>query len=114
MAKAQTTEDEQVFDLTVLEDGQLTLLEKQIEGERKRRAAEREVLVTDRIAQVAAEFGMSVDKVCELAKVRKTGQPPKYRHPENPQKTWTGKGRRPDWVKEFQNNGGDIETCRIA
>lgn len=26
--------------------------------------------------------------------------PPKYRHPENPELVWSGRGNRPNWVKE--------------
>ncbi len=25
---------------------------------------------------------------------------PKYRHPENPDMTWSGRGRQPNWLKE--------------
>lgn len=31
--------------------------------------------------------------------------PPKYRHPENPDLTWTGKGRAPRWVHEYGLKG---------
>lgn len=30
---------------------------------------------------------------------------PKYRHPENPEVTWTGKGRQPNWIKEAEAAG---------
>ena len=33
----------------------------------------------------------------------------KYRHPENPDKTWTGKGRQPAWYKEHVEKGGNPE-----
>lgn len=36
--------------------------------------------------------------------------PPKYRNPQNPDQTWTGKGRRPEWIKAAQDKGIDIET----
>ena len=28
--------------------------------------------------------------------------PPKYRNPENPEQTWTGRGNKPAWVREFE------------
>ena len=31
--------------------------------------------------------------------------PPKYRHPENPELTWSGRGRQPDWIKDALENG---------
>ena len=33
----------------------------------------------------------------------------KYRHPENREKTWTGKGRQPAWYKEHIEKGGKPE-----
>jgi len=38
-------------------------------------------------------------------KKAKTVSPPKYRHPENPEMTWTGRGRQPDWMKDALENG---------
>jgi len=31
--------------------------------------------------------------------------PPKYRHPENPEITWTGRGRQPEWMKSALAEG---------
>ena len=31
--------------------------------------------------------------------------PPKYRHPENPAVTWSGRGRQPAWYKELIEAG---------
>ncbi len=47
------------------------------------------------------------------AKAAGTVNPPKYRNPENPKQTWTGKGRRPEWIKAAQDKGVDIETMAI-
>jgi DNA-binding protein H-NS len=30
----------------------------------------------------------------------KSASVPKYRHPENADQTWSGKGRQPEWMKE--------------
>ena len=40
--------------------------------------------------------------------------PPRYRHPLNPECEWTGRGRRPTWLKEFlQVPGRSIDQCLI-
>lgn len=39
---------------------------------------------------------------------------PKYRHPENPEQTWTGRGRQPDWLKDALENGQSKEEFLIA
>lgn len=39
--------------------------------------------------------------------------PPKYRSMDDPDRTWSGRGRPPFWIKEAQEKGIDIETMRI-
>ena len=35
-----------------------------------------------------------------------------YRHPDDPDKTWSGKGRTPKWIQEWEQQGGDREALR--
>lgn len=39
---------------------------------------------------------------------------PKYRHPDNPQLTWTGRGNKPIWVRDFLAAGNDISAALIS
>lgn len=39
--------------------------------------------------------------------------PPKYRNPNNPHETWTGRGRQPRWVSELLEQGYTLEQLRI-
>ena len=39
--------------------------------------------------------------------------PPKYRHPENPEITWTGKGRQPAWIKDAVDQGKSLDDFLI-
>ncbi|WP_286291223.1 H-NS histone family protein [Methylomarinovum tepidoasis] len=39
--------------------------------------------------------------------------PPKYRHPENPELTWSGRGQMPRWLRELVDAGHDKEAFRI-
>ncbi|QIE45417.1 H-NS histone family protein [Pseudohalocynthiibacter aestuariivivens] len=50
------------------------------------------------------------------AKSAKRGKPvaPKYRNPEDPSQTWTGRGRQPNWIKEAVASGTPIETFAIG
>ncbi|MDH2327252.1 H-NS histone family protein [Cereibacter sp. SYSU M97828] len=45
--------------------------------------------------------------------VKKTSEP-KYAHPENMNKTWTGRGRQPDWVKSYLAEGKSLEELLIS
>ena len=47
-------------------------------------------------------------------KAAKAKAAPKYKHPENPAQTWSGRGRQPVWFKEFIENGGDESELAIA
>lgn len=37
---------------------------------------------------------------------------PKYVHPEDPNQTWSGRGRRPRWVTEQLEEGKSLEDLR--
>ncbi|PRY92675.1 DNA-binding protein H-NS [Hasllibacter halocynthiae] len=76
-------------------------------------------------AALRAEFeeraraeGVDPSSVFGSAKKRRVGGTaakgePKFRHPENPERTWTGKGRQPVWFKEHVEKGGKPEDLAI-
>ena len=39
---------------------------------------------------------------------------PKYRHPDDPDLTWSGRGRRPHWLTEALEAGHDLDDLKIA
>lgn len=63
----------------------------------------------------AREMGFTLaDLVSAPTKKRAvTVSPPKYRHPENPDVTWTGRGRQPDWIKSALTEGHTKEDFLI-
>lgn len=38
---------------------------------------------------------------------------PKYRHPENPDLTWSGRGRKPGWISEALDAGKSLDEFAI-
>ncbi|MGO4916930.1 H-NS histone family protein [Pseudogemmobacter sp. W21_MBD1_M6] len=46
-------------------------------------------------------------------KPRRTKVAPKYRNPQNPDETWTGRGRRPKWFEAALANGANIDDFLI-
>ena len=44
---------------------------------------------------------------------RRERTPAKYRNPDNPRQTWTGKGRQPVWLKEVLDGGGSLAELEI-
>lgn len=63
----------------------------------------------------AQELGFSLADLTGAKKTRKTSGPigPKYRHPENPEITWSGRGRQPGWFKAVVDAGKSPETMAI-
>ena len=89
------------------------------------------------IVSIANEYGLNVPEVVAALntsapkgvrgkdtvkkgprfKIKKTiSQPykvlPKYRNPENPEETWTGRGRSPTWIASLRENN-KLETASI-
>lgn len=65
--------------------------------------------------QAAAEFGYPLDELLGAAPAGATGGklPPKYRNPGNPDQTWSGRGRRPRWLVEAQQQGRPLTEFQI-
>lgn len=38
---------------------------------------------------------------------------PKYRNPDDPELTWTGRGRKPKWVEAHLESGGSLDGILI-
>lgn len=61
---------------------------------------------------VAKKHGYKLSDLMGGKKV-KVAAPAKYRHPENPAKTWSGRGRQPGWMKEALAAGKSLEDFAI-
>lgn len=61
----------------------------------------------------AKEFGFSLAELTASRRKQKTALTPKYRHPEEPNKTWSGRGRRPTWFIEAVEGGMSPEAMLI-
>ena len=59
-----------------------------------------------------ADLGLGKGSQKSGAKSRGKGEV-KYRHPENGDITWTGRGRQPAWIKEHEAKGGSREDFAI-
>ncbi|OBY24830.1 H-NS histone family protein [Leisingera sp. JC1] len=64
------------------------------------------------------EYGFSLEQVFPYPNQRPSERrmkkaPPKYRNPENPEETWTGRGRKPRWITEALAKGRDISELEI-
>lgn len=62
---------------------------------------------------VAKKHGYKLADLVGGKKSAKPASPAKYRHPENPSLTWTGRGRQPNWIKEGMASGKPLEDFSI-
>ena len=67
--------------------------------------------------RAAKSFGFSLAELTKGSRSKspraKSALPPKYRHPDNPAVTWTGRGRRPAWITEGLASGKKLEDFAI-
>ena len=63
----------------------------------------------------AKEFGFSLNDLVGKPKPKRARKPvaPKYRHPENAEVTWSGRGHQPRWIKEGLASGKGLEDYLI-
>ena len=60
----------------------------------------------------AKELGFSLAEIAESAPKRMPAVA-KYRHPENPELTWSGRGRKPKWIAEYTESGKSLADLEI-
>ncbi|MDQ2094480.1 H-NS histone family protein [Rhodalgimonas zhirmunskyi] len=80
-------------------------IEKQENRDRKKALAALEA--------TARDLGYSLSELTGGKKAPGSKGAPKYANPENPEQTWTGKGRRPAWVNEALQSGKSLEEMAI-
>lgn len=65
----------------------------------------------------AQELGFNLAELAPAARKKASrsasAAPAKYRHPENPTMTWSGRGRRPNWVTAALEEGRTLEEMAI-
>lgn len=63
--------------------------------------------------KAARDHGFSLDDLLSAQKKSAKKNPPKYRNPEDPRQTWSGRGRQPGWVKAALDEGRDLDDFAI-
>lgn len=93
---------------------ELKQLQKDIDAAIKSYEARKLAEARAKLEAMAAEMGVTLAEVVGTSgKGKKPAAPPKYRHPENPTLTWTGRGRQPEWFKEAIASGASADDLKI-
>ncbi|MCB1510461.1 MAG: H-NS histone family protein [Hyphomicrobiaceae bacterium] len=79
-------------------------------------ARERErVEVKEKVEELIRNAGFSLDELFTRGRGGNKGKTvaPKYANPANPAETWSGRGRKPNWLVARINKGASIEEFAI-
>lgn len=102
------------IDLSKLSIEELQTLAQDIETEIvNRRAAEKD-RVLSQMRELASSLGMTLEELVRQEGISGASVPAKYRHPENPALTWSGRGKRPAWVNEALASGKTLEDLAVS
>jgi DNA-binding protein H-NS len=102
------------IDLSKLSLEELEALAKDIQTEVvTRREAERERVLAQ-MRELAAGLGLTLEEVVRLERGKGvTGVQVKYRHPNDPSLTWSGRGKRPAWLTEALAAGKSLDDFAV-
>jgi DNA-binding protein H-NS len=113
-----TTHDLSSYNLSELKG-----LQSDIEKAIKERGQQDVKQAREQILAIAQNLGVSVEDLLAGAGAKSsvkskggTGVKPdaRYRNPADASQSWSGRGRKPQWVVNTVENGGSLEDLRIA
>jgi DNA-binding protein H-NS len=61
----------------------------------------------------AAEYGFTLSELFDGKKPAKSKAAPKYRNPDNSDQTWSGRGRKPEWLVNALNAGTKLDDLEV-
>ena len=81
----------------------------------KNKQANKRKDVIAQIKELAASIDVTVDihENDKISSRKGVKVPVKYRHPEDPEKTWTGRGVMPTWLQALINEGHDRSEFEV-
>lgn len=99
----------QLDDLQLMSIDDLLIVKNEIDGELKSRAADELKAMDARREQLLLLVGNEPSPVKDELKERRTRAAgvAKFRNPANPDQTWTGRGKKPNWLTD------PIDDCLI-
>jgi DNA-binding protein H-NS len=105
------------MDLSTLSVAQLRDLQQQIPAEIKRREAQEKVNILNEVRAFAKARGYAIEdllgKEAKVKAVSGNKVKVKYRHPQNPELEWTGRGRKPKWIEAWVAGGASLDNLLV-
>lgn len=120
------------MDISSLSLTELRRLQGRIESEIRRRTDTTRRNLLKKMQKMAADEGLSLDDLLESPPVaeakpaaqkrtrraagtaeKKTASVIKYRHPDDPSKGWSGRGRKPQWAMDWVAQGKSMDELAV-
>ncbi len=115
------------FDLKEMSRRELEKLRADIDKALEKLALAERKVALEAVRRAAKAHGFALEELTGEKKPTPTKAPvakkkkadrrakvaPKYRNPENPEQTWTGRGRAPKWVEAHIAAGGSKDDLAI-
>ncbi len=102
------------MDLSNLSLAQLRQLQADISKQMKTREQAELTSAREQILAIAQSIGVSVKDLVGTGIRAKTGTVAvRYRNPNNASQQWTGRGRQPNWVKEWAAAGKSMDLLKV-
>jgi len=103
------------FDLEALSLSELKKMQKDIAKAITTYEDRQKAEARAKVEALARDLGYSLaELVSTETKITRAPVRPKYRHPENPAATWSGRGRRPQWFVDALSAGKTAEDMAIG
>lgn len=100
--------------LSSLDKRQLDILQVEVDRWLEKVHEERIIALRAAIEAQLKEAGVTLDQVFAGHGGRRGRVVPiKYKNPDNPLETWTGRGRKPTWMQKLIRNGYVVEDFKI-
>lgn len=102
-------------DLSKYSLSQLKKIQNDVEEELKKRHFLSVSQAREQILHIARATGMSIDDLVSSRFSKESKEPlaAKYRHPDDSEKQWSGRGRMPGWIKDWIASGKDLSEAKV-
>ena len=103
------------INLSSMSRTELLKLQQDVAGALKKAEARERQEALKAAEQAAAKYGFALSELAGTGKTSTKGTKalPKYRNPADPEQTWTGRGRKPQWLHDALKSGADISDLEI-
>ena len=107
-----------MIDLSKLSLAEIRSLQEQLVEEMARREQEEVAKAREQILAIAKNVGLPLKELIGDGGQAKPGKArakaaARYRHPSDASLQWGGRGRQPQWVKDWISSGKSIDTLRV-